>query len=136
MWTQKRKKKQYSKDDTGHRHARTQTPEVSALQTSARQGESKESCRERCALQQRQLSASSFRKQLLSNPDIGVWGQELGFPPDGRKQPTISKNKSLVLLHVLAELHIWTAYQPLDGGELAWRARGPGETRHLQTRCP
>lgn len=40
-------------------------------------GESKDSCRERCALQWRQLSASSFRKQLLSNPDIGVWGQEL-----------------------------------------------------------
>lgn len=35
MRTQKRKK---TKDDTGRRHARTQTPEVLALQTSARQG--------------------------------------------------------------------------------------------------
>lgn len=99
-------------------------------------GESKDSCTERCALQWRQLSASSFRKQLLSNPDIGVWGQELGFPPDGRKQPTISENKSLVPLHVLAELHVWTGYHLLDGEELAWRATGSGESWHLQTRSP
>lgn len=87
-------------------------------------------------MQWRQLSASSFRKQLLSNPDIGVQGQELGFPPDWRKQPTISENKSVVPLHVLAELHVWTAYHLLDGGEPAWRARGPGESRHLQTHSP
>lgn len=31
-------KKNCSKDDTGHGHAQTETPEVLALQTSARQG--------------------------------------------------------------------------------------------------
>lgn len=37
VWTQKRKK-HHSKDDTGHTHARTETPEVLALQTSTRKG--------------------------------------------------------------------------------------------------
>lgn len=49
MWTQKRKK-QHSKDDTGHRHARTQTPEVLALQTSARQGRKQRQLQERDVL--------------------------------------------------------------------------------------
>lgn len=75
-------------------------------------------------------SESSFSAILT----LGFGGKS--FPPDGRKQPTISENKSLVPLHVLAELHVWTAYHPLDGGELAWRATGLGESWHLQTRSP
>lgn len=70
------KKKQHSKDDTGHRHAQTETPEVLALQTSMRKGRKQRQPQgEMCF---RQFTAYSSTKQLLSKPGIRIWDQELG----------------------------------------------------------
>lgn len=46
------------------------------------EGESKDSHRERCALQQRQLSAYSSRKQLFSEPGVGHWLARSWLPTD------------------------------------------------------
>ena len=75
---------------------------------------------------------SSFSASLTSE----FRGKSLDPHWDRGKQPNASASKLVVPRRVLAELCVWLAYRPLEGGEPVQRGTGPGESRHLQTRSP
>lgn len=82
MWTQKRKK-QHSKDDTGQRHARTETPEVLALQTSARQGRKQRQPQREMCFAAEAVQCLQLQKAVSHKPTLEFRSKSLAPHQDG-----------------------------------------------------